>query len=243
MKLKRAILIVVGNEILSGRTKDKNIFIISKKLFANGILLEKVTVIPDIIKIIKKEILENKLKFDYIITTGGIGPTHDDVTAESISLALKKKYCLNNDALNELKKYYKKIKSDLTDARKKMAFMPKGSKLIKNKLTGAPGFNIENIYVFAGIPSIVDIMMDEFLKTIKIENKFFNSKIKTKFHESQIAHILKYAENKYKDINIGSYPIFDGKPKGVEIVINSLNNEKNVIKAKNYIKRELNNIN
>ena len=124
-----------------------------------------------------------------------------------------------------------------------MAFMPKGSKLIKNKLTGAPGFNVENIYVFAGIPSIVDIMMDEFLKTIKIENKFFNSKIKTKFHESQIAHILKYAENKYKDINIGSYPIFDGKPKGVEIVINSLNNEKNVIKAKNYIKRELNNIN
>ena len=243
MKLKRAILIIIGNEILSGRTKDKNIFIISKKLFANGILLEKVTVIPDIIKIIKKEILENKLKFDYIITTGGIGPTHDDVTAESISLALKKKYCLNNDALNELKKYYKKIKSDLTDARKKMAFMPKGSKLIKNKLTGAPGFNIENIYVFAGIPSIVDIMMDEFLKTIKIENKFFNSKIKTKFHESQIAHILKYAENKYKDINIGSYPIFDGKPKGVEIVINSLNNEKNVIKAKNYIKRELNNIN
>ena len=243
MKLKRAILIIIGNEILSGRTKDKNIFIISKKLFANGILLEKVTVIPDIIKIIKKEILENKLKFDYIITTGGIGPTHDDVTAESISLALKKKYCLNNDALNELKKYYKKIKSDLTDARKKMAFMPKGSKLIKNKLTGAPGFNIENIYVFAGIPSIVDIMMDEFLKTIKIENKFFNSKIKTKFHESQIAHILKYAENKYKDINRGSYPIFDGKPKGVEIVINSLNNEKNVIKAKNYIKRELNNIN
>ena len=87
MKLKRAILIIIGNEILSGRTKDKNIFIISKKLFANGILLEKVTVIPDIIKIIKKEILENKLKFDYIITTGGIGPTHDDVTAESISLA------------------------------------------------------------------------------------------------------------------------------------------------------------
>ncbi len=239
MNLKKALLIIIGNEILSGRTQDKNISIISKKLFANGISLEKVIIVPDIINIIKSEITKNKSKYNFIITTGGIGPTHDDVTAESVSLAVKKKYQLHKGALKELSIYYKKIKSDLTDARKKMAFMPRGSKLIKNKVSGAPGFNIENIYVFAGIPSIVEAMMDEFLKLNRVKNKFFTSKIVTKFHESQIAHILSFAENNYKDVKIGSYPIFDGKPKGVEIIINSLNNEDSIYKVRKYIKGEL----
>ena len=96
MNLKKALLIIIGNEILSGRTQDKNISIISKKLFANGISLEKVIIVPDIINIIKSEITKNKSKYNFIITTGGIGPTHDDVTAESVSLAVKKKYQLHN---------------------------------------------------------------------------------------------------------------------------------------------------
>ena len=185
---------------------------------------------------------EIKNQYDFIITTGGIGPTHDDITSESISLAVKKKYKLHNGAYRELKKYYTKIKSELTDARMKMAYMPESSELILNKVSGAPGFKIENIYVFAGIPSIVQAMMKEFKKMIKIKNKFYSTTISTKLFESKIAHLLVQAERKYKNISIGSYPIFDGKPKGVEIVINSQVNKLGVSNAKNFILREINKI-
>ncbi len=194
-------------------------------------------------KVIINQIRKLKTKYNYIITTGGIGPTHDDMTSESISLALRKKYIINKEALNELKKYYSKVKSELTDTRKKMAYMPAGSKLILNKVSGAPGFKIENIYVFAGVPLIVKGMMKEFKKMIKIKRKFFSTSIITKLFESKIAHILVDAEKKYQKISIGSYPIFDGKPKGVEIVITSLTESQEVRKAKIYIIDKLKNIN
>lgn len=240
--IKNACLVVIGNEILTGRTQDKNINHIAKELFKVGILLNYVCVIPDIQKTIVKEIRRLKKDFDYVITTGGIGPTHDDITAESISFAVKREYKLHQGAFKELIKYYKKIKSELTDARKKMAYMPSGSKLIKNKVSGAPGFNIENIYVFAGIPSIVEAMMREFVKSIKNKNKFYSSSIITKLFESKIANILAIAEKNFTDVSIGSYPIFDGKPKGVEIVISSLANKKNAQKAKKFIQTEINKI-
>ncbi len=241
-KIKNASLIIIGNEILTGRTQDKNINYIAKVLFKNGISLEYVCVIPDNKRIIIREITRLKKKYNFIITTGGIGPTHDDITAESISLALNKSYLLHQGAYKELEKYYKKVKSELTDARKKMAYMPKGSKLIKNSLSGAPGFKIENIFVFAGIPSIVEVMTKEFLKIINVKNKFYSTSIFTKLFESKISHILKKAEMSYEDVSIGSYPIFDGKPKGVEVVINSMSNKKNVINARKYIQREINKI-
>ena len=241
-KIKSASIVIIGNEILSGRTQDKNINYIAKELFKSGILLKYVCVIPDEKKIIVNEIRRLKRKYDFIITTGGIGPTHDDITAESISLAVKKSYVLHKDAYQELAKYYKKIKSDLTDARKKMAYMPKGSKLIKNSVSGAPGFQIENIFVFAGIPSIAEAMTKEFLKIIKVKNKFYSTSITTKLFESKIAHILEKAENSYHDVSIGSYPIYDGKPRGVEIVISSMANKANVLKAKKFISSQINKI-
>ena len=240
--IQSACLIIIGNEILSGRTQDKNINHIAKVLFLCGISLHLVIVIPDSKKIIISQIRKLKTKYDFIITTGGIGPTHDDITSESISLAVRKKYKLHNGAYSELKKYYKKIKSELTDARKKMAYMPEGSKLILNKVSGAPGFKIENIYVFAGVPSIVQAMMKEFKKMIKIKNKFYSTSIITKLFESKIAHILVDAEKKYQSISVGSYPIFDGKPRGVEIVINSQVNKLGVNNAKKFILREINKI-
>ena len=120
--------------------------------------------------------------------------------------------------------------------------MPEGSKLIFNKVSGAPGFKIENIYVFAGVPSIVQAMMKEFKKMIKIKNKFYTTSITTKLFESKIAHILVDAERKYKNVSIGSYPIFDGKPRGVEIVINSQVNNLGVRNARRFIKKEINKI-
>ena len=211
-KINSACLVIIGNEILSGRTQDKNINHIAKELFICGISLQLVVVIPDQKKIIISQIRKLKNQYDFIITTGGIGPTHDDITSE------------------------------LTDARMKMAYMPEGSKLILNKVSGAPGFKIENIYVFAGIPLIVQAMMKEFKKMIKIKNKFYSTTISTKLFESKIAHLLVQAERKYKNISIGSYPIFDGKPKGVEIVINSQVNKLGVSNAKKFILREINKI-
>ena len=239
-KIKTAAIIVIGNEILSGRTQDKNINYIAKKLFVNGISLEFVCVIPDNKKIIIKNIKYLKQNYDFILTTGGIGPTHDDITSESISAALNLEYKLHNGALKELIKYYTKINSELTDTRKKMAYMPKGSKLILNKVSGAPGFKIENIFVFAGIPSIVIAMMDEFLKMIKNNNKFYSASIITKLFESKIANILKDAEKTFDGVKIGSYPIFEGSPKGVEIVLTCFESKKKVQLAKNFILNELN---
>ena len=241
-KIKTASLVIIGNEILSGRTQDKNINYIAKELFKSGISLQYVCVIPDVQKKIINTVRNLKKSYDFIITTGGIGPTHDDITAESISMAVKKKYSLNKGALKELKKYYKKVKSELTDARKKMAYMPVGSRLIKNSVSGAPGFMIENIFVFAGIPSIVEAMTKEFLKIIKVKNKFYSSSIVTKLFESKIAHILEEAEKTFKDVSIGSYPIFDGKPRGVEVIISSMTNRSNALKARKYILREINKI-
>ena len=241
-KIKTASLVIIGNEILSGRTQDKNINYIAKELFKSGISLQYVCVIPDVKKKIINTVRNLKKSYDFIITTGGIGPTHDDITAESISMAVKKKYSLNKSALKELKKYYKKVKSELTDARKKMAYMPVGSRLIKNSVSGAPGFMIENIFVFAGIPSIVEAMTKEFLKIIKVKNKFYSSSIVTKLFESKIAHILEEAENIFNEVSIGSYPIFDGEPRGVEVIISSMTNRTNALKARKYILREINKI-
>ncbi len=241
-KIKSASLVIIGNEILTGRTQDKNINYIAKELFKNGILLKYVCVIPDKKEKIVKTVRKLKKAHTYVITTGGIGPTHDDITAESISVAVKKKYCLNIHALNELQKYYKKVNSELTEARKKMAYMPFGSKLIKNTVSGAPGFMIENIFVFAGIPSIAQAMTKEFLKIVKIKNKFYSSSIITELFESKIAHILEIAEKSFNEVSIGSYPIFDKKPKGVEVVISSMTNRPNAIKARKYIIREINKI-
>ena len=237
-KFKNAALLIIGNEILSGRTQDKNINYLAKQLFSHGVSLEEVRIIPDVKPTIIKTVKSLKSNFNYIISTGGIGATHDDITAESISTALKKNYCLNKKALKELEKYYKN-KSDLTDARKKMAFMPKGSKIILNKVSGAPGFQIENIYVFAGIPIIAEAMMKEFLKKIKSNTKIYVKSIKTHFYESIIAERLKNTELMFKGVRVGSYPIFDGKFRGVEIVMNSYS-KKEIALAFNHLKKELN---
>ena len=123
--IQSACLIIIGNEILSGRTQDKNINHIAKELFLCGVSLQLVIVIPDSKKIIISQIRKLKTRYDYIITTGGIGPTHDDITSESISLAVRKKYKLHKGAFSELKKYYRKVKSELTDARKKWHTCPR----------------------------------------------------------------------------------------------------------------------
>ena len=152
-------ILIIGNEILSGRTQDKNIAFIANWLNSNcGISVNEVRVIPDMEKIIITNILDLSKKFNYLFTTGGIGPTHDDITAQSISKAFKVKYEYHNEAFKILENYYGKDK--FNEGRKKMAKMPKGSKLIYNPSSAAPGFITKNVFSLPGVPSILISMIE-----------------------------------------------------------------------------------
>jgi len=223
-KINAAILII-GNEILSGRTQDLNVSFVSNWLNVNcGIPVLEVRIIPDIKKKIISNILDLSKRYTYVFTTGGIGPTHDDITALSISKAFGVKYTFNKEAYLILENYYGKKK--FNDARKKMAKMPLGSKLIYNPSSAAPGFIIKNVLCLPGVPSILKSMMPNLknvlAKGIKIESRTVS------FHavESQIANSLTKLQKKYlKKIDIGSYPFFRLGRVGVSVVLRSTSKE------------------
>ena len=220
-KKVNAAILIIGNEILSGRTQDKNISFISNWLNSKcGISVEEVRIIPDIEKTIKKNILLLHKRFNYVFTTGGIGPTHDDITAESIARAFKSKYEFNKKAYKILENYYGK--DNFNDGRKKMAKMPKGAKLIYNPSSAAPGFMIRNVLSLPGVPSILNSMIENckkyLIKGLKIHSKTIN--IFTV--ESNISKQLSLIQKKYrKFVDIGSYPFFRLGKIGVSIVSRS----------------------
>ena len=219
-KINSAILII-GNEILSGRTQDKNVNFISNWLNSKcGISVNEVRIIPDEEKIIVKNILYLSKKFNYVFTTGGIGPTHDDITAKSISKAFKVKYEYHEEAYAILEKYYGKKK--FNDGRKKMAKMPRGSKLIYNPSSAAPGFITKNVLSLPGVPSILYSMIENckryLVKGLKIHSKTINLFTV----ESNISKQLSLIQKKYKKfVDIGSYPFFRLGKIGVAIVTRS----------------------
>ena len=221
-KIKAAILII-GNEILSGRTQDLNVAFISVWLNDKcGIPVREVRVIPDDEKTIIKNILELSKKFNYLFTTGGIGPTHDDITAKSISKAFKLKYEYHKEAYLILEKYYGKKK--FNDGRKKMAKMPRNSFLIKNPSSAAPGFVIKNIFCLPGVPSILKSMIANTRKFLVKGNKVLNKSVNLYTVESNIAKELGSLQKKFlKDVDIGSYPFFRLGKVGVSIVLRSSN--------------------
>ena len=221
MKILSAGVIIIGDEVLSGRTKDTNSNFIAKKLIESGIKLEQIIVIKDDEKLIINTVNDFKQKFSYVFKTGGIGPTHDDITSKSISKAFKKKYVYNKEAYKILENYYSK--NNFNEGRKKMARMPEGVKLIHNPLTFAPGYQIENVFVLPGVPAIMEKMFFNVLDKIQ---KGFSKKIitvNTNLFESIIAIDLEKIQKKYKKCSIGSYPYFyfDKKKGGVNIVISS----------------------
>ncbi len=218
-KISCAILII-GNEILSGRTKDQNISFLALWLNSNlGIKIEEARIIPDIEKIIIKNILELSKKYNYVLTTGGIGPTHDDITAESVSKAFKKKYLYNKEAIKILEKYYG---NQFNDPRKKMAKMPEGSKLIYNPSSAAPGFIIKNVICLPGVPLILKSMINNLKKYLKPGVKIYSSSINCQTVESKIANELTDIQKKHKkNVEIGSYPFFRLGKIGVSVVMRS----------------------
>ena len=224
-KINAAILII-GNEILSGRTQDLNVSFLSEWLNKKcGITVDEVRIVPDIEKKIVKNILELKKEFNYVFTTGGIGPTHDDITAKSVSKAFKKKYEYHKEAYSILEKYYGK--SRFNDGRRKMAKMPKGSSLIYNPSSAAPGFFIKNIFCLPGVPSILRAMMNNVQKYLKKGLVISNKSISIYAVESDISKELTKISKKYlKKVDIGSYPFFRLGRIGVSIVLRSSNKKK-----------------
>ena len=222
-KIKKinAAILIIGNEILSGRTQDKNITFISNWLNSKcGISVKEARIIPDEEKIIVRNILNLSKKFNYVFTTGGIGPTHDDITAKSISKAFKVKYEYHKEAYAILEKYYGKKK--FNDGRKKMAKMPRGAKLIYNPSSAAPGFITKNVFSLPGVPSILNSMIENCKKYLVKGLKIHSKTINLFTVESNISKQLGLIQKKYKKfVDIGSYPFFRLGKIGVAIVSRS----------------------
>ncbi len=225
-KKVNAAILIIGNEILSGRTQDRNIAFISNWLNSNcGISVNEVRIIPDVEKKIIESVKVLSKKFNYVFTTGGIGPTHDDITAQSISKAFRLKYDYHKEAYKILENYYGQNK--FNDGRKKMAKMPVGSKLIYNPSSAAPGFITKNVLSLPGVPSILNSMIDNCKKYLIKGSKVHSKTLNLFTVESNISKKLGIIQNKYKkSVDIGSYPFFRLGKIGVSLVSRSTSKAK-----------------
>ena len=215
-------IIIIGNEILSGRTQDKNISVLCKWLNKRGIMVNEVRIIQDDINQIIQSVRELKHKYKYVFTTGGIGPTHDDVTAEAIATAFNQKYIYHKKAYKILEDYY--TKKEFNDGRKKMAKMPENAKLIPNPKTFAAGFYVDNVFVLPGVPEILLAMIKELNKIIPNSDEIFSISCDLFTRESEIADRLKNIQETFKkNVEIGSYPFFKNSKSGTSIVMRSKN--------------------
>ena len=214
-----AAIIIIGNEILSGRTQDVNSSTIALWLNSLGVKVQEVRVIPDVEDVIVKTINEVRKKNNYVFTTGGIGPTHDDITAKSISKAFNVKYEVNKEAYKILENYYKQ--GEFNEGRQKMAWTPSQAKLISNPTSGAPGFIIGNVYCLPGVPSILKSMLGGLNNLISGGKPIVSHTINLRTVESEIAKSLTLVQDSNKDVEIGSYPFFKAGKLGVNIVIRS----------------------
>ncbi len=233
-KKVNAAILIIGNEILSGRTQDKNVAFICNWLNLKcGITVSEVRIIPDVEKVIVKNIRFLSKEFDYVFTTGGIGPTHDDITAKSISKAFKVKYDYHKEAYKILENYYGK--NQFNDGRKKMAKMPKISKLIYNPSSAAPGFITKNVLSLPGVPSILNSMIENCKKYLVKGLKVYSKTINLFTVESNISKELSTIQKKYKKfVEIGSYPFFRLGKIGVSVVARSIS-----IKKLNLARKEI----
>ena len=214
-----AAIIIIGNEILSGRTQDSNSSTIALWLNSLGVKVQEVRVIPDVEGVIVKTINVVRKKNNYVFTTGGIGPTHDDITAKSISKAFNVKYEVNKEAYKILENYYKQ--GEFNEGRQKMAWTPSQAKLISNPTSGAPGFIIGNVYCLPGVPSILKSMLGGLNNLISGGKPILSHTINLRTVESEIAKSLTLVQDSNKDVEIGSYPFFKAGKLGVAIVIRS----------------------
>ena len=219
-----AAILIIGNEILSGRTQDTNTSTLANWLNSIGVKVNEVRVIPDIEKKIINTLKELKKENDYVFTTGGIGPTHDDITAESVSKAFGLKYEIHKEAYKILEAYYKP--GEFNEGRQKMVWMPENAELILNPTSGAPGFSVKNVFCLPGVPSILKSMLGGLKNKIVGGEPILSHTISLRTVESEIANSLTKVQDQNKDVEIGSYPFFHAGKLGVSIVMRSENQSK-----------------
>ena len=222
MTNKTAALLIIGNEILSGRTQDKNLNYIANKLNDIGIKFAEARVVLDIHEDISHAVNELRTKYDYLFTTGGIGPTHDDITTESVAAAFNLPVIRNEYAQKLLEDYYKDRDAELNEARLRMANTPEGAELIENPLTAAPGYKIDNVFVLAGIPNIMKMMFDYASQYLEGGSKMFSASVSCDLVEGDIAEKLSEIQQKYNNTEIGSYPFIKDGKYSVSAVVRSI---------------------
>ena len=220
IKVNAAILII-GNEILSGRTQDTNTSTLATWLNSIGVKVTEVRVVPDEEDIIVDNLNFFRKTYDYVFTTGGIGPTHDDITAKSVAKAFGKKYEIHKEAFKILESYYKP--GEFNEGRQKMVWMPSDAELILNPTSGAPGFSVDNVFCLPGVPSILKSMLGGLKNKIVGGEPILSHTISLRTVESEIANSLTKVQKENKDVEIGSYPFFHAGKLGVSIVLRSEN--------------------
>lgn len=216
-----AALIIIGDEILSGKTHDKNTPWLAVNLNEAGVRLAEVRVIPDVKQKIIETVNEMRACHDYVFTTGGIGPTHDDITAESVAAAFGVELELRDDAYAALLSYYKD-ESEITESRKKMAMIPKGGALIPNPVSGAPGIHIGNVFIFAGVPRIMQAMFDAVKHELQGGKPVESRTVSCAIPESLAAEGLGEIQARYPMLSIGSYPQYQNGKFGTALVIRGI---------------------
>ena len=212
-----AAILIIGNEILSGRTQDTNTSTLALWLNSIGVIVNEVRVVPDIEKKIIDTLNILKNENNYVFTTGGIGPTHDDITAQSVSKAFGLEYEIHKQAYKILEAYYNP--GEFNEGRQRMAWMPKNAELILNPTSGAPGFSVENVFCLPGVPSIMKSMLGGLKNKIVGGEPILSHTISLSTVESEIAKSLTKVQNDNKEVEIGSYPFFHAGKLGVSIVM------------------------
>lgn len=211
-------LVVIGDEILSGRTQDKNVAQIALWLNVQGIRLAEVRVVPDVESRIVEAVNAIRTGYDYCFTTGGIGPTHDDITVDAIAVALGVPVVVHPEARALMERYYE-TRGGLTEARLRMARVPEGAELIPNRMSGAPGIRVGNLFILAGVPHITAGMLDALTGTLEGGRPVVSATIGCWVAESEIAGLLGDTEKAFEGVAIGSYPFFREGRTGANFVV------------------------
>ncbi|MBL6850855.1 MAG: competence/damage-inducible protein A [Alphaproteobacteria bacterium] len=219
-------IIIIGDEILSGRTKDTNINWIANELNKIGIRLIEARIIPDDPTTIIETIKFFTKNFTYVFSCGGIGPTHDDITTECVARAFNQELVKSDEAMRRLAAHYEGTNIEFNEARQKMAVVPSNSILIDNPVSAAPGYKIENLFVFAGVPKIMQGMFHTILHDLLGGIKLLSKTVSSNLGEGLIAKDLEKIESEFEDVKIGSYPYFKPGNFGTSVVLRSENKDR-----------------
>jgi molybdenum cofactor synthesis domain-containing protein len=223
-----AAVLVIGNEILSGSVQDENIAYIARGLNDIGIRLKEVRVVPDDHQEIADALNALRNRYDYVFTTGGIGPTHDDITAESVALAFGRKVGYHPEAYRRLETFYAQRGQEFTDGRKRMTLAPEGAELVNNEVMIAPGLKVDNVFVLAGVPRIAHAMFEATKPHLKGGDVVQSRSISTHLAEGELAEALGAIQDRFPTTDIGSYPFYN-TPRGTGVKLVARSTDRNVL--------------